>query len=91
MIVWLGGCGWWSGLGHGCGGAYVPSAAAVSATPSLRRISREEGMKGLYSGLAPSLMGILHVCIQFPLYEFSKVDGGRCGIVLDLQSLCLDM
>jgi solute carrier family 25 folate transporter 32 len=39
---------------------------------SLRLVAKEEGIRGLYKGLAPPLLGVVHVGVQFPLYEHFK-------------------
>jgi hypothetical protein len=36
-------------------------------------IYRSEGPRAFYRGLLPSLLGITHVAVQFPLYEQLKI------------------
>lgn len=38
-----------------------------------RKMYGSEGLRAFYSGLAPALLGLSHVAIQFPLYEFFKM------------------
>ncbi|OCF33677.1 solute carrier family 25 (mitochondrial folate transporter), member 32 [Kwoniella heveanensis BCC8398] len=39
---------------------------------AIRSIYKTEGFKAFYKGLLPSLMGVSHVAVQFPLYEKAK-------------------
>lgn len=37
-----------------------------------RKMYKAEGIRAFYSGMAPALLGLTHVAIQFPLYEYFK-------------------
>ena len=41
---------------------------------AFRKMYRAEGLSSFYSGLGPALLGLTHVAIQFPLYEFFKLE-----------------
>lgn len=60
---------------------------------ALVRIYREEGGKAFYRGMLPSLFGVVHVAVQFPLYErFKVMSRASCSHVSPRFSLaCVDL
>lgn len=44
-----------------------------STLDAARKMYRSEGVRSFYSGLTPALLGLTHVAVQFPLYEFLKM------------------
>ncbi|QKX56385.1 uncharacterized protein TRUGW13939_03486 [Talaromyces rugulosus] len=45
-----------------------------------RKMYMTEGIRAFYSGLTPALLGLTHVAIQFPLYEYFKMAFTGYGI-----------
>ena len=41
---------------------------------AFRSMYKSEGLRTFYSGLTPALLGLSHVAIQFPLYEFFRTE-----------------
>lgn len=45
----------------------------TSTLDAARKMYRAEGFRSFYSGLTPAILGLTHVAVQFPLYEWFKM------------------
>ncbi len=59
--------------GAGAGGAATPPAYR-GMRHAIARIALEEGPLAFFSGLSASVLGLSHIMIQFPLYEWLKAE-----------------
>lgn len=51
----------------------------------MKTIFRTEGWRAFFRGLFPSLLGITHVAVQFPLYEYLKRWSSECSDLVVVQ------
>lgn len=45
----------------------------TSTWDAARKMYKTEGLRSFYSGLSPALLGLSHVAVQFPLYEYFRM------------------
>jgi len=45
----------------------------TSTWDAARKMYQTEGIRAFYAGLTPAMLGLTHVAIQFPLYEYFKM------------------
>jgi len=59
-----------------------------STLDAARKMYRNEGFLSFYSGLTPALLGLTHVAVQFPAYEYlkTKFTGQGMGMKADGDS-----
>jgi len=56
-----------------------------STFDAAKKMYRTEGILSFYSGLTPALLGLTHVAVQFPAYEFLKLKFTGQGMGMSVE------